>query len=260
LWNPDQYARFRGERSQPFFDLAQLIDRRPAMRVADLGCGTGELTRTLHDILQARETVGVDTSEAMLARSEASAALGLSFEQADLREFAARPESIGAFDLVLSNAVLQRLPDQPTILAQLTRMLRPDGQLAVQVGSNQDHPSHTTARELATESPFREALGGFVRTVSSLAPEAYATLLYRLGYQQQHVRLQVYAHRLASRADAVEWARGALLTDYQARLPADLWGTFLERYRERLLPRLDDSRPFVFALNRILVWGCLSGK
>ena len=36
-WNPEQYERFRDERSQPFFDLMALVAARPAMRVVDLG-------------------------------------------------------------------------------------------------------------------------------------------------------------------------------------------------------------------------------
>ena len=63
-WDPDQYARFAEERRRPFHDLAALVQPRPAMRVLDLGCGTGNLTAWLHRTLQAHETVGVDRSPA----------------------------------------------------------------------------------------------------------------------------------------------------------------------------------------------------
>ena len=127
----------------------------------------------------------------------------------------------------------------------------------MQVPANEHHPSHAVAREVATEPPFREALEGHVRRFSNLTPEGYAVLLDRLGCRERHVRLQVYAHRLPSRADVVEWVRGSLLTDYQRQLPADLFAAFVERYGERLLPRLDDVRPFLYPFKRILVWGCV---
>ena len=47
-WNPTQYEKFRGEREQPFFDLLAMVRPTPDMRVVDLGCGTGKLTRLLH--------------------------------------------------------------------------------------------------------------------------------------------------------------------------------------------------------------------
>ncbi len=88
-----------------------------------------------------------------------------------------------------------------------------------------------------------------------LAPEVYAALLYRLGFTRQHVRLQVYGHELESPEAVIEWVRGSLLTDYEKRLPAELWPVFLERYRERLLPQLDDTRPFFYPFKRVLLWG-----
>jgi trans-aconitate 2-methyltransferase len=249
-WNPAQYERFRDERSAPFYDLLDLVEPRPGMRVVDLGCGTGALTREMHRRLTARETVGIDTSPAMLARSAAIAGEGLRFEQGDIATFAAD----SAYDLVFSNAAIQWVPDHEPLFARLAAALTPTGQLAVQMPANNDHPSHVTAFAVAGEAPFRDALGGYARQWPVLAPEAYAALLYRLGFTRQHVRLQVYGHELESREAVIEWVRGSLLTDYEKRLPADLWPVFLERYRERLLPQLEDARPFFYPFKRILLW------
>src|SRR5215207_5832630 len=83
-WNPEQYERFRDERARPFFDLLDLVRPRPGMRVVDLGCGTGELTRELHRRLSAREMMGIDNSPAMLAKSAAFASDSLRFELGDI--------------------------------------------------------------------------------------------------------------------------------------------------------------------------------
>jgi trans-aconitate 2-methyltransferase len=254
-WNPDQYARFRSERSQPFFDLLALVRARPGMRVVDLGCGTGELTAEMHRRIGARETLGVDNSSAMLAETRAFAGAGVRFESADLREFAARPANAGAFDLVLSNAALQWVPEQAAVIAALTGLLAPDGQIAIQVPSNEDHASHAVAREVAAEEPFRTALGGHVRRFSNLPLEDYATLLDRLGCRDQHVRMQVYLHHLPARDGVVEWVRGSLLTDYQRRLSPAAFEAFLARYRAALMERLEDTRPFPYPFKRILAWG-----
>ena len=246
-WDPEQYERFRAEREQPFRDLLGLVRPRPDMRVVDLGCGTGELTRELHRTLAARETVGLDSSPAMLERSAPHAGGGLRFQAGDIASFAERD----AFDLVFSNAALHWVPDHETLLARLTDALRTHGQLAVQVPANFDHPSHLTATEVGAE------LGLAPHPVNVLAPERYAAVLHRLGYADQHVRLQVYAHRLGSRDDVVEWVKGTLLTDYARRLERDAFDEFLRRYRDRLLARLADTRPFLFTFKRILFWARL---
>jgi trans-aconitate 2-methyltransferase len=248
-WDPVQYERFRDERSRPFFDLLALVEPRPGMRVVDLGCGTGELTRELHRRLDAAETLGIDSSPAMLAKAAAFACDGLRFERADIASF----DDAAGFDLVFSNAALQWLPDHERLFARLARLVRPSGRLAAQMPMNFDHASHRTADEVAREPEFRDALGGHQRNSPMLAPEDYATLLHRLGFRDLHVRLQVYAHELASRDEVVEWVRGTLLTDFQKRLTPALFERFLARYRETLLPRLADERPYLHPFKRLLI-------
>ena len=252
-WNPAQYERFRDERSQPFFDLMALVEARPAMRVVDLGCGTGELTRLLHQRLKAGETLGLDSSAAMLAKSQAFAGDGLRFEQRDIGKFTAE----GEFDLIFSNAALHWLPCHEALLARLTAALKPGGQLAVQVPANDDHPTHTVAAEIARQSPFREAMKGYERHWPVLKPEAYSALLYRLGFARQQVRLQVYGHVLDARQNVIEWVKGTLLTDYEKRMPAELFAEFMRQYRERLFARLEDARPYFYPFKRILFWASL---
>jgi len=252
-WRPDQYQRFRAERLLPLLDLIALVRPRPDMRVVDLGCGTGEGTVELHQRLAAHTTLGIDSSQAMLGRAQARQRDALRFRLGDIARF---PESAtGSFDLVFSNAALQWLPDHPRLLARLSSALDARGQLAVQVPANHDHPSHRTAEDLAGEAPFADRLGGTRPGSPVLAPEAYAELLHQLGYLEQHVRLAVYGHLLASRDEVVEWVRGTLLTDYERRLGPGLFAGFLAAYRERLLPQLADTRPYFFAFKRILMWG-----
>lgn len=251
-WNPNQYERFSDERNQPFFDVLALVRPRPGMRLVDLGCGTGELTRALHRRLEARETLGIDSSKAMLARSSPYAGEGLRFERREIMAFLDDPG--GTWDLVFSNAALHWVPVHEHVLKRLALALAPAGQLAIQVPANHDHPSHLAAAQIAQEAPFRAALAGYVRHTPVLLPEEYAVVLDRLGYREQHVRLEVYGHRLESRDEVVEWTKGTLLTDYESRLPPDLFTEFVARYRERLLPRLADTRPHFFPFKRILLW------
>ncbi|HLY82263.1 MAG TPA: methyltransferase domain-containing protein [Acidimicrobiales bacterium] len=252
-WDPTQYNRFRDERRQPFADLLALVRPRSGGRVVDLGCGTGELTVGLHEHVGAGDTLGVDNSEAMLTKSAAYAGSGVHFETRDIATF----DGPG-YDVVFANASLHWVPDHERLLARLAGVLAPGGQLAFQVPANWDHPSHTTATEVAAERPFVEVLRGQPvddHTHSVLAPEAYSTLLEQLGFSEQHVRLQVYGHRLASSEDVVEWVKGTLLTAYRRRLPTAAYDEFVDTYRRRLTARLGEARPYFYPFKRILCWG-----
>lgn len=249
-WKPEQYLRYRKEREEPFFDLLDQVRPRAGMRIVDLGCGTGELTAELHRRLQARETIGIDSSEAMLGRAPSPTPESLRFAKHDIQDFRGTNE----FDLVFSNAALHWVPDHHQLLARLTEALAERGQLAVQVPAHFDHVSHTTAAEVASEAPFAASLDGYTHPHFVLQPGEYASLLEKLGFRKQHVRLRVYEHPLSSREDVVEWLKGSLLTVYERRLSEELFAEFCDRYRMKLLARLEDARPFVFAFKRILMW------
>ncbi|HVB38253.1 MAG TPA: methyltransferase domain-containing protein [Vicinamibacterales bacterium] len=248
-WNPSQYERFRAERRQPFDDLLALVERRPLLRVVDLGCGTGEATRDLHRALQAASTLGLDRSARMLQRARAFEEPGLTFVEQDIGALPADAR----FDLIFSNAALQWLPDHPALIARLTHAVAENGQLAFQVPAS-GHPARRVAADVAATEPFRSALGGWTRQDPVLAPEEYARLLHRLGYRRQHVRLQIYPHILPDRDAVLEWVKGTLLTAYEERLAADLYPAFLDAYRARLLDELEDARPFFYPFARILCW------
>jgi trans-aconitate 2-methyltransferase len=249
-WSPAQYERFAAERRQPFDDLCALVEPAPGMRVIDLGCGTGELTAALHERLAARETLGLERSASMLARSAGRARPGLRFAQGDIAELADEAR----WELVFSNAALHWLPDHPTLFRRLAAALPPGGQLAVQMPANHDHPSHRIAGEVADEEPFAAARGAARQPEPILAPERYASLLDALGFARQHVRLQVYGHHLAGPEEVVEWVRGTTLTPYQAALPEPLFARFVARYRERLLAELPAARPYFYTFKRVLLW------
>jgi trans-aconitate 2-methyltransferase len=244
-WSPEQYERFKSERKQPFLDLLSLVEKRPRMRVVDLGCGTGELTRELHETLAAEETLGIDNSETMLLKAGSFGGEMLHFETGDIEAFVTDKP----YDLIFSNAALHWVPDHEELFHRLTRFLSADGQLAVQMPDNDDHPSHAIAARVASRFGI-EPRPGHVLPV-----ERYADLLHHLGFKDQNVRLQVYGHVLPSSDDVVEWVRGALLTHYEALLPADRFEQFLTAYSEELHTALGDITPYFYTYRRVLVWG-----
>jgi trans-aconitate 2-methyltransferase len=248
-WNPAQYERFAAERRQPFDDLLALVEPVPGGRVVDLGCGTGELTVDLHRHVGAARTLGIDTSAAMLAK--APSAGGVVFEEGDLTTWWA-PTKV---DVVFANAALQWTPDHEHLLGRLVEQLAPGGQLAIQVPWNCDHASHTASAAVAAEmlaDPPPDPVA-----VNVLPPERYAELLHELGFERQHVRLQVYGHVMDQAADVVEWTKGTSLTRFKAVMSPEQYDDFVGRYRDRLVAELGDHRPYFYAFKRILFWARL---
>ncbi len=261
-WDPHQYRKFADERSQPFWDLVGLIQPSGVPgggygRCADLGCGSGELTAAVTDRLNIAEMLGVDSSDAMLAKARADVSEDehrLRFARGDIAHWSGR----GDHDRVIANASLQWVPDHAAVLERWWKALAPGGQLAVQVPANADHPSHLVATQVASTEPFLSAFNCLPPAdpvaQNVLAPEQYALLLERLGAVAQHVRLQVYGHRLASSDEVVEWVRGTSLTRFTRLLSEELAAAYIAAYRERLLEAIGDEAPYFYPFKRILIW------
>lgn len=75
-WDPGQYLRHTTHRTRPFHDLLNRITALPggaAPRIADLGCGPGNVTLLLADRWPAARITGFDNSPQMLAAAAPSA-------------------------------------------------------------------------------------------------------------------------------------------------------------------------------------------
>lgn len=108
---------------------AQLL---PAgLTVADLGCGTGYLTRSLLGVVD--RVICVDRSEAMLEQARARLAgradgMGLEFRQG---EFESLPLEDGEVDGVVASMVLHHLPELEPALREMRRVLAPGGRAVI---------------------------------------------------------------------------------------------------------------------------------
>jgi arsenite methyltransferase len=114
-------------------DPISLAGLQPGQTVLDLGSGAG-----LDCFLAARKVgdtghvIGVDMTPEMLERARASASrMGLpnvEFRQGLLEELPVDDESM---DVVISNCVINLAPDKAKVMAEVQRVLRPGGQVAV---------------------------------------------------------------------------------------------------------------------------------
>jgi len=98
----------------------------------DVGCGPGNVTASLaRAVGPGGLALGVDISGPMLARAvRAEAGPQVGFLRADAQRLPLRDETV---DAVVSIAVVMLVPDPVAALAEMARVLRPGGRLAVMV-------------------------------------------------------------------------------------------------------------------------------
>ncbi|MFI9627101.1 trans-aconitate 2-methyltransferase [Streptomyces sp. NPDC052042] len=235
IWDPRQYLRHADHRTRPFHDLLARIPGHPTTpvpRIADLGCGAGNVTALLADRWPTARITGYDDSPQMLERARIHAGPLLDFAEAD----AATWTPTEPHDLIVSNALLQWVPGHAARFPAWLDALTPGGTFAFQVPGNFDQPTHVLMRELAGSPRWRDRLGGVLRhTDAVLTPAAYLDALTLPGITAD-VWETTYLHLLPGEDPVLDWVKGTGLRPVLTALADDpeAQEAFLTAYRDLL--------------------------
>jgi trans-aconitate 2-methyltransferase len=233
MWNPDVYLSFADQRGRPFFDLTSRVAAESPRRVADLGCGPGNLTVTLADRWPDAAIEAWDSSQEMV---ESARERGVDAQVGDVRAWEPKPDT----DVVISNATLQWVPEHRELLTRWVGELSPGSWIAVQMPGSFNSPSHEAVRTVARREPFANRLRDMSfpeRDRVSSAAE-YADLLTDAGCRVDAWET-VYIHELTGKHPVLDWMSGTALRPVIDRLSEEAW----QQFCQQLIPILDETYP-----------------
>ncbi|HUQ59557.1 trans-aconitate 2-methyltransferase [Lentzea sp.] len=226
MWDPAQYLAFADHRARPFYELVARVGAAEPRRVVDVGCGPGNLTSSLSERWPSAVVEAFDSSPEMV---EAARAAGVDARVDDVTTWEPLPDT----DVVVSNAVLQWVPEHPSIVSSWVSALSPGAWLAFQVPGNYADASHRLIREVAGASLAHV----FRAERPVLDPVGYANLLGDCS--SADVWETTYVQRLAGPDPVLEWVSGTALRPVRAALSSADW----DAYVAELAPRLREAYP-----------------
>lgn len=250
MWNPDAYLSFADQRGRPFFEMLSRVGAEAPRRVADLGCGPGNLTATLAQRWPQARIEALDSSPEMV---QAARERGIEANIGNVRDWVPEPDT----DVVISNATLHWVPDHPQLLVAWARRLARGSWIAVQVPGNFDAPSHRAVREVVQRDRWSERLPDYPFRDSPVQdPVRYADLLTDAGCAVDAWET-TYVHVLTRENPVLEWITGTALRPVRSELADPEW----EEFRADLIPLLASSYPMrsdgttFFPFRRVFVVG-----
>lgn len=207
-WNPEQYLKFKEERTQPAIDLAARIPIA-ADRALDIGCGPGNSTQVVANFFAYTHLTGIDSSAAMIEAARKNHP-NLNFMQYDV---SGPLEGLGGgYGLLFSNACLQWVPDHPSLLPKLMGLLCPGGLLAVQIPVNFKEPIHQIIQRTVELPEWRDRIP-YHRSFYTLRQEEYFDLLADISADFTMWET-VYMHRMPSHQAIMDWYSSTGLRPY----------------------------------------------
>jgi SAM-dependent methyltransferase len=187
---------------------------QPGETVVDLGSGAGfDCLLAARQVGPAGHVIGVDMTHKMLAKARDNAArIGASNVEFRLGEIEHLPVADNTADVVLSNCVINLVPDKAQVFREAFRVLKPGGRLAVSDVVN----VKPLTRDLASD---RELVCG---CIAGAAPPTEVELwLHAAGFRDVRVTVKQESRNLVA-----SWAPGRGIEDYvaaaiiEARKPA----------------------------------------
>lgn len=155
--------------------------------IADIGCGSGEITGRLAARYPQARIVGVDILESSVAyarRQHAALAPRVHFEQGDAFEL---KFDSGQFDLVVCRHMTQAVPEPEKVIAELHRICKPGGWMHV---LSEDYGMlHMSAGAVDPDRLWHEGVVEYTRRTHTDARIGRRTwaIMNELGLRELHV-------------------------------------------------------------------------
>jgi ubiquinone/menaquinone biosynthesis C-methylase UbiE len=111
--------------------IIDLVEARPGMRILDLACGPGNLSRKLAPLVEPDgEVIGVDLAPGMIERARLAAIPNARFQVMDIEDLEFEADS---FDGSVCGHGLQFVPHLDRAMSEARRVLRPGARFAASV-------------------------------------------------------------------------------------------------------------------------------
>jgi trans-aconitate 2-methyltransferase len=227
-WDATTYERLSAPMTAMGTEVLDRLVLRGDETVLDAGCGTGNVTRLLHERLPHGHVIAVDAAPSMVEQARALLPDDVEVREADLLELRL-DEPV---DAILSTATFHWVPDHDRLFANLHAALKPGGRLVAQCGGHGNVAAVKQAGiDVAQEAPYAEHFADWATDWTFATPEETDRRLRAEGFTD----VWCWLTRVdVDPGDPAAYLRAICLGSFLARLPEELRDPFVADALARL--------------------------
>ncbi|KAK7942457.1 uncharacterized protein PG986_011570 [Apiospora aurea] len=217
-----------------------LLDRlalEPGMRVLDVGCGPGNITAHLANLVGERgEVVGIDPSAERIALAQETirSRKNLTFHAGSAEDLSRFPDA--SFDILYCNSTLHWVADQPGALREFGRVLKTGGRLGVSGQSGDFVAAHQRIKdEVLARAPYRDYDHDVAGEPRFLKQQEMGALLDAAGFGGRTFTINKISKSTKDGAEMVDWLASSSSGKTYGGVPVDM----RPRVREEMIAEWD---------------------
>lgn len=217
-WNPDLYLKFAKERTLPAKDLISRIGLENPTRILDIGCGSGNSTNELKKRWPNAEIIGIDNSVPMIEKAK------LLYPDIDFKLIDATEDltHLGKFDIVFSNAAIQRMTNHEELIQKWYALLNTGGTIAIQLPLVDSIKGQQALYELEYVKKYKSYFEGKNLKVKNHQPDFYYDVLSHLSTAKDiQIWSTTYMHVMQGLEGISQWYESTSMKDYLDCLPTE---------------------------------------
>ncbi len=250
-WDGNYYQRQNYKQLRSAYKLLTEIDLGHCQKIADLGCGTGEVTAWIAQNTKA-QVVGFDYSESMIKKAKENFGHieNISFAVLDIRDW---PFGANEFDAIVSFSVLHWIKEIDKVIASIADSLKKGGIFAA-VKGHTDHFMYQPILKVAnTKEWFNYFENPNAKPWYAHTSNEFEQIVIEYGLTPKSIYTWYKVSEYKNKEQLVDWLMGWLIgTPQLKQLPSNLRIQFVkevvDEHLKNNLPKADGSITIVSPL------------
>ncbi len=257
-WNSNKYTTISDLQEKVSNELIEQLNFNENYKVLDAGCGIGNITFKVAEIVKKGYVLGIDSSSSMIERCNENLKTTNTSNVKFITKSIIKIDFANAFDVVFSNSVFHWLKETEKALDLLYRSLKPGGSIGIQFPLlNSQHPLISTCENVITKLNLEKEFQNWDFPWYVPTPDSFKYLMRKYNFEKFNIYQKTTEYNFHKSANVYNFFDSVGLNLYTSKLSKGKEKIFkseickeIERLKDLNKLKIRFERLYAFSYNK----------